>query len=280
MAEYRALAQNTYKFVTEKILLHAGNIGALNEPQKSRVKIIQNGEVLYSDIVCHGDTCTETATGSRKAATSGSGGQVQNAGAQYVTTNPVNAFCIVDGKKYSGTKNAYYLFHAKSAWVNMSSSASTTIDINATAPTFLLKVVMYVAAEGSISTKEYKIDAMAVSAVTIKGYSASYAFGYQYMGFKIAKETDDIILAISVEYDAHDITISGSGLQYSLDDGVTFADVTSGLTLEQVEHVVFKNTGNSTRNVGTTEGGTDVVSVIAGATSVAVPTVSGTWYIS
>ena len=109
-----------------------------------------------------------------------------------------------------------------------------------------------------------------------------YAYGVEFAGLRVKKEENDVVLAIEIEYPKHDITLntSFSGLQYSLDDGLTFTDVTDGTTLEQIEHVVFKNTSDLVINVGTKNGDLDVASISAGATYVAVPEADGTWYVS
>jgi hypothetical protein len=152
-----------------------------------------------------------------------------------------------------------------------------------TIPKCTLKVILYSASTKTIAANNVKVDAMTKKTFDGNGSSSSsiYITGHVWAGVYVTKSADDIVLAIEFEYPKYDITLSGTatGLQYSLDDGLTFQNVTDGLALEQIEHVVFKNTGTASVNIGTTEGGTDVATIASGKTYVAVPEAGGTWYI-
>ena len=183
--------------------------------------------------------------------------------------------------EYCGLRNSIFTFWCGAYSKTPSDTVST---IKRFVPPCTITVVKYSAAEGTIVTEAITslgIDAP-VKSVTGKTQSSNYYYPYAFshIYLTIPKIGDDIILAIEVEYPKYDITLSGTGLQYSLDDGSTFADVTNGLVLNQVEHIVFKNADTVTHNIGTTEGGADVAALASGATYVAVPTASGTWYIS
>lgn len=289
MAEYRALSQNTYKFVvtTETVFQTVGDIANPVAPQFGRIKMLENsrGVIQYYDLRPSGaglattnkGKITSTLKGTTEASSKSHAVGVLYGSGNLAVSNTA-ASCVVDGKKYYGYKNCIY----STSWVDTCGlGANTTGTLPARyAPAFKAKVLKYDSTLCAIVPVEYNITATDISAYTFSGAYGEYGCGGQCVGIYTPKTSADIILGIEIEYPKYDITIHGLGLQYSIDDGATFHDVTDGLVLEQVEHVVFKNTGNSTRLIGTTEAGSDVATIVAGATYVAVPTASGTWYIS
>lgn len=281
MAEYRALAQNTYKFVTEHILQYAGDIGTPNAPQSSRVKAVVNGQLMYLPLF---PVDTDTSTNTPGVTYSSGNASITWTGTNnwrtYGDAQTLSASVIIDGIKYYGTRNAKYVCFSRVTDVADSSSDTFSLTETISFPKGILKIVKYSSLEGTIVAEKMNFAGGTINPASCTGKSNSYYIAFQEAKFWIAKTTNDIILAISVEYPKYNITLSGTGLQYSIDDGVTFQDVTDGLVLEQVEHIILKNTDTVTHNIGTTEGGTDFANIPAGDTFLAVPTADGTLYIS
>ena len=286
MAEYKALAQNTYKFVTETIFDVVGDISTPKAPLFGRAKYINNltNSVYYAVVESRGTATTAEANelavksygDQTTALTSSSIYAGSNVNGRFLT-----AACVVDGKRYVGVRNSQYCLYKE--WASSStvgSVAATTSDV--TFPACTIKAVIYDATSGTIKTATLEAEAVTLEPYTSEGASSTAPYVYQYVYLNISKISSDIVLAIEFEYPAYDITLNDAadGLQYSIDDGITFQDVTAGVSLEQVEHIIFQNTGESARMIGTTSGGSDVCEIAAGATYVAIPTADGTWYIT
>ena len=283
MAEYKALAQNTYKFITERTLKYAGDIGTPNAPQSSKVKAFIDGKLVYLPLSPIYSTTSSSSTylGRISSTFTNAGLNGSTTQRKYGDLYYVPASVKVDGVAYYGTRNAIYACYCRVTQTSVSTSSTYELPETIDFPSGTIKVVKYSATEGTIVAAETKFSGGTLTPVTVKAASSSSnSTGCQEARFYIEKNSNDIILAISIEYPKYDITLSGTGLQYSLDDGVTFADVTSGLVLEQIEHIVFKNTDTVTHNIGTTADGVDVANIASGTTYVAVPNASGTWYIS
>lgn len=288
MAEYRALSQNTYKFVTEITLNTPMDISDPRRAIIPQLKVIVDDATIeyhtpfgakYNSSTSQGfAVSTSSGTVSSSSGTNGAKSNVIN---DYSTPNIYdNNHCVVDGVIYFGVRNSVFtLFYG--SWGNK--EAKTTAIPKRTLPTCVIKVVKYNSTAGTIITETVDVSAFTANAVaSVSGGSSTGAcpYAYSHIYLRIPKTSSDIILGMEIEYPKYDITLSGMGLQYSIDNGLTFADVTDGLTLNQVEHVVFKNTGSATKYVGTTEAGSEVATIAAGATFVAVPTASGTWYMT
>lgn len=278
MAEYKALAQNTFKFVNETILHNNGNISSPCEGNIGRVKMIDDGKAVYYIPLAPVTTstsataCSINQRGYTNKATTKPGMDTVPA---YCIITMRHGSCVVDGIGYFGLKNADFGY---SLWDTVSATYTKKHFPDGNA-----MVVMYKAATGKIEVESYPFKAATINATTeITGTTAAYGYTYQYWYIAIPKTANDIILAISIDYPKYDVAINNAkaGLQYSTDDGATFQDVADGLYLEQIEHVVFKNTGADAVNIGTTEAGTEIGTIAAGATFVAVPTADGAWFIS
>lgn len=291
MPEYRALAQNTYKFVKEVTFENCGNIHLPNLSILPCIKVIStdrssveyrplyaNASYVYSGAdVCYLDskqTYNESySSSSFKAALGG----VYSSAASFVRP-PKVVRVVVEGVTYYGQQSYAYTFN--DGFVTNSSSSSPATVKGCYLPAAKIKLVKYDAATATLAPAEWELQAKELEEYSYKG--GTYNAVARCIGIAIPKATTDIILALEIEYPKFDIAFNQgvSGLQYSLDDGLTFQDVTTNLALEQVEHVVFKNTGSVTRTIGTTADTADVATIAAGKTFVAVPTADGLWYIS
>jgi hypothetical protein len=286
MAEYKALAQNTYKFISENTLFHAGDIGHSLAPQIGRAKVLTSkGEVLYTNVAHYGrdSYATDTKCSEQNRADLSTSSAIAPIG-NYLGCTALNVSCVVDGIRYYGLKNAKYALSF--LWqTNTVRGGSITISGGNIFPAFTVKIVKYVAAGGTISVIEKKLNTVTTTEVFKQGTSGtngSYAAGYQSVLLDVEKTADDIILAISIEYEAHDLSISGTAaLQYSVDDGLTFHDVENEITLESIEHIIFKNVSDSaTCYIGTGTGLSNVASVSIGQTIALPITADVNWYIS
>lgn len=278
MAEYQALSQNTYKFVTERIFNHVGNISSNTSALSGKAKIIIDGVLSYLPIYPAG---TYSSADSRVAlqqytnTTSSGGSNFAKAGLEAVQ---FPGQCQVDGKVYYGMKNAQYRVGGASLYAGTNGSDIRIPKI--IFPGGILKVVKYSASQSSITVEEFNFSTVTGTEKTANPTSTKEAYGYYYAYIYIAKVANDVILGIEIEYPTYNIIFSGAGLQYSTDNGATFTDITSGLFLENVEHLMLKNADTISHNVGTTSSGTDIAVIAAGETVVAIPEADGTWYIS
>lgn len=288
MAEYKALAQNTYKFITETTLLHTGDIGHSLAPQIGRAKMISNtGEVLYAAGSPYKMDTEAVETNLKNLnysnGTSASSFSLFSTIGYDLYGKPMNARCFVENKWYYGLKNAQFLFYMNFGY--NSRGNTLTMEGGHIFPACTVKIVKYVAAGGSISIVEKKFNTVDVAKIEKSGVSGNTTvlpYGYQLVLLTVEKTTDDIILAISIEYDSYDITLSGEGsVQYSIDDGATYQPLTDGTVLNSVEHVFFKNTSSATTyHIGTTQGGSNIAKIDAGAFAYIPTTANATWYIS
>lgn len=288
MAEYRALAQNTIKITTEMTLYHNTELGHPLVHNYPRIKNISTdgSKVTYFSLVpsnkfVSDDNCffQKTHTTGKVNDNTSATRAIYEALKDYFT--PANAVSVyVDGVRYFGQKSAFYCNAFR--YKTQSTSKSDTVASNGTMPPAKLKTVIYSKAGDTIVITETDLDSLTTRTVDT-GYTSSYGNAAGSIeGLAIKKEENDIVLAIEVEYPKYDIKISTGldDLQYSLDDGLTFQQVTDNLELNQIEHVVFKNVGSTTRNIGTSEDPANVGTIPVGYTFVAVPEADGTWYIS
>lgn len=288
MAEYKALAQNTIKITTEMTLNHNTDLGAPLVMNYPRIKVISvDGKTVeYQNLIAsmnysHTGESDISEYHDYTGASMSSSLAEENAIRSYSAFKPSAIVPVwVDGKVYYGQKSALYNSQVLKCVRGTSSSKEYSIASTYKTPRAKLKVVLYSVSAGTIVTQETDVPAISRGTTTFKTQANFYYAYYSYLRLAVKKETNDIVLAIEVEYPKHDMTISGVGLQYSLDDGLTFQDVTDNMTLSQIEHVVFKNTSGIAKTIGTTYGGNEVGTIANGTTFVAVPEADGTWYIS
>ena len=280
MAEYKPLARHTFKFVRESIFETVGDLSAAAAPMCGKAKVIVNNELMYYPITPNSGTSAAgfsiAVADQAIGANTGSTFYPAQHAHEYIPANARLGSCIVDGKVYYGVKTAQFFLFSYSDYSTAGSGELSTKGF--VVPGGKCKVIKYLSAQKTIGADEYQINKKNGTGKTATG---AKPYAYQYVRITIPKENDDLILGIEMEYPKYDITINGAvdGLQYSVDDGATFQDVPGTLALEQVEHIVFKNTGDIPKTIGTSSGGSDVGTVSAGATLTAVPEASGTWYI-
>lgn len=292
MAEYKPLVRNTIKITTETTLYHNTDLDIGEVLVMPRVKHISadKSAVEYCGLMPTGMMVFTGTTGMTyykyytEATESKCAPHMADVKAvsDKVLTSLGATRVSVDGGTYYGYKSAVYCVPSlyTSAY-GSSTKSSATVPQNGMLPASKMKAVVYVSATQTISTHEIDNPIVMLDETAYKAINY-YPYIYVIPRFGVNKGANDVVLALEIEYPKHNVTLntSVSGLQYSLDDGLTFTDVTDGTTLEQIEHVVFKNTSDLVINVGTKNGGLDVASISAGATYVAVPEADGTWYIS
>ena len=179
MAEYKALAQNTYKFITETILHNNGNISAPCEGNYGRIKRITTNDnketIEYVPLV---PVSTEKAsTGfARSASASGtsvSGTVPLSSIPKYCRCGSMHYYCETDDKIYHGVKNAYF---ADAYFANPATEIPSR-----KYPSCYIKVVMYNCATNSIEVRSYQMSACSYGQHTPKQFtdgSTSYSFLY------------------------------------------------------------------------------------------------------
>lgn len=272
--EYKALAQNTYKFTTmvETVFNCVGDIGSPMMPAFSRMKIIEaNKEIHYEPVVPLGNTTNVAA----KSITSYAYvGNLEASKAPSFLCYPICASCVVDGKVYHGYLNARYGF-LKARIITGGSLAGPIAKKTHTAST--IKVIKYDSSLATIVNESYDfISETHNGANQLLG--ASFAQEIDEIFITIPKLADDIILGIEIEYSKYDITLyntSANTLYYSLDDGVTFKilETSKTVTLDKVEHIVFKLDSGGTRNFY--QDNIMVGTIYPQSTCVIVPTANG-----
>lgn len=130
-------------------------------------------------------------------------------------------------------------------------------------------------------TLEYVLNGLFLDALFQPSEEKVYSVALNYLNVHY---TTGSPLTIGAEfiYEKHSITFSGgnAALKYSTDDGATFAAVTDGLAINQVEHVVFRNDSSNTAYLGSTKGGRDYLVLAPGNTFAKAIEADGTWYVS
>lgn len=149
-------------------------------------------------------------------------------------------------------------------------------------PPCICRVAHYNSRDGKIETLDVAISGTDLPEENAAAVSGMYSVAMHGIDITVGMLGVSTVLGVEFVYEKYDITLSGSksNLQYSTDDGVTFADVTNGLTLDQVEHVVFRNESTGTVKIGSTAGASDYASIPAGATMAVAALAGGTWYVS
>lgn len=282
MAEYKALSQNTYKFVSERVFNAVGNISLPTAPMFGKAKVIIDNQILYNSISVFGENINSNDHDLITDSDSGSQTGIPRTYVAYVVHGmEAPGRCNAEGKAYFGLKNSSYSLVRRYSYSQTTATAPSSLN-EMLIPGGKAKIIKYAFAEGGINTEEFSFDKTVVAAAIGYKYSSAYSYTYQYAYLSVAKTSDDIILGIEIEYPKYDVTLSNivTGLQYSSDDGVTFTDVTEGLALSQIEHVVFRNTGEADIDIGTTERGSEIGTITAGSDFVAIPEADGTWYIA
>lgn len=281
MAEYRALAQNTYKFVHETTFHDVGNVSAPLAPILGKCKIIQGGSVFYNSFSTYGEMLDNEGVNLSIKKISATAQESNNYYPHwYLRSYNIPGHSVVDGKKYYGLKNARYFLFSNQKCSPSTGTAYKAICEKVTIPSGKIKIIKVLS--NTFVTEELNIPKITLDEISSQGATSKYGIAIQGVYIIVPKSSGDIVVGIEIEYPKYNITINNAkqGLQYSLDDGITFQDVTEGLELSQIEHVVVKNTGETDINIGITEGGAEIATVPAGATRVIVPEADGVCYIS
>ena len=297
--KYSAIAQNTYKFVNEVTI---GNIGDIQDPKSPRLgffKVIKGnntkkGRVLYSMPKFGNDTTSSVSNieykiGEHQLSSSDSvhgayGRMLHDATGPVrhgIPNTPETYSCKVGEDVFVGFKNSTIVVY----WISDAFTTSKTYLNHSYEETDLPKckinIVKYDAATSTVIAQSYDLEQFIDVAGTKSSTASSYNTYVRLIYMEIPKADEDLILAITVEYPKYDIKFSGSvsGLKYSIDDGLTYHDITNGLELNQVEHVLFKNTATIQKTI-TVKTDEDPIVINAECVYTLTPTENGTWYFS
>jgi hypothetical protein len=145
-------------------------------------------------------------------------------------------------------------------------------------PAFLFRRACLI---NGLETNYISVKEMGADSKTSKVYDSNVAIAYHGVIIPTGYTSRVPCLAAEAVYAKVDIAMVGSvtSYEYSLDDGETWTAATEGLVLRQVEHVMFRNAGDSTIHIGTSEGANDICTLTSNQ-YVAYSTVSATWYVS
>ena len=276
MVEYRALAQNSIKITKEITLNHNADFGEPLMPNYPRIKILSNdsSSIKYAN-----------ATPSKKlsSTTTGFANTTNATSDTYKITEDIckpcdSAHITVEGHRYWGQKSAYYTFDVSTG--QYSSTGNPGISALGTCLGGKIKTAIYSNAGETIVLTEEDLSTQLIDKFNGSTSSSKYLTRVAYLALR--KETNDVVLAIEIEYPKFDITVHNRavGIQYSLDDGATFQDMPASLEFSQIEHVIFKNTSTAVCSIGTNDGGAQIATVAAGATRVLIPESDTVYYIS
>ena len=190
--------------------------------------------------------------------------------------------CVIGGKKYYGfpctSVSAIWAVFSKSK----SGAGSHFIHLPSTyIPPCTCVILIGNASAGNISTVEYSVSSHVFEERTYQVVNSQrHGTGN---AFNIYCNPDGgLILAAEFTYPKGNITFSGvaEGLEYSLDDGVTFSSVKDGLVLKGIEHVALRNSSDGADiYVGTTDGGSEIATIGVGTTRYIATPSSATWYV-
>lgn len=296
MAEYRALAQNTQKFVTEVTLHNAGDVTQPTAPRIGQLKVLTDNEskVVYaslSPIINNYFAARENGISEVSVQNSA---ENPNVGAVYLYQVLNTAFnnstlldtvggctrATVDGVDYYGLKSGSFYVYPRAS--DGDKGKTPAIIPRIVIPTVKAKVVLYNACTKTIVGNEYDCSGLSMSDLVYSGTVSSSYYGYMYRFglFNIQKGNHDLVLAVDFEYPKYNITMSGSGLDYSLDDGLTFRTLDGSADIpEAIEHIIVRNNSKVIVNIGTAAGNFDVTQLGVGATKVIVPNADGNWFV-
>lgn len=287
--EYKALAQNTLKVITETTVKYNGAIGLPDVLNIPRIKMISpdGASVHY---LCLNPSSVNVWTGetgifqhkyitSYKPTTKDAAVNLVYTDCKKYTDTAEACNAAVDGIRYYGQKSA--LYSSSLRYKVNDNGILAEIKSRGVFPACMVRAVLYSQAGNTIVSKETSVDSFTPDTVAPVNNTSYYA-AYSIEGLAIKKEENDIVIAIEIEYPKHDISLSGNagGLQYSLDDGATFHNVGGGFSAEQIEHIIFKNPDATEHVIGTDITKSDIATIDAGGTKVVIPTTDGAWVVS
>lgn len=288
--KYSAIAQNTYKFINEVTI---GNIGDIQDPKSPRLgyfKVISNNNAQTAKVsYCMPkfgvdlNSTSETVTYQL--------GHNYNSGANYgydglgamfsLIGSPVRHFfpnvpetykVEVNGETYFGFKNCPLIIHCIGCNYQQNKAYLNWSYGNTVIPKCKVNIVKYDATTQTIVAQSYDMSEFTDPAGKMTSSTSSYYSYCRIIWLNIPKAQEDLILAVTVEYPKYDVTINGgNSVQYSIDDGLTYNDLSgNSMKLDQIEHVMFKNTDTINHTITRADG--TVVTIIPSAIYVLTPT--------
>ena len=150
-------------------------------------------------------------------------------------------------------------------------------------PPCICRIQYYNPDTAKITTEEHTINGTPLEAREYNASSGQYSVVQNHLSVNYGYGAGEgILLGCEFVYSAYNLTLSGGAgkVQVSTDDGATFKDVTDGMVLQDVEHVVFKNVSSSLVKIGTSSGGSQLGSLGVGAVMVMPVTAADVWYLS
>lgn len=297
--KYSAIAQNTYKFVNEVTI---GNIGDVQDPKSPKIgcfKVISKNNTYQAKVAYYTARPTIYTSSSDETVnlkvysnyvTSSTNsydavGRLISTNSQYIPnlfpSLPQSYKCVIDGEEYYGTKACPFLVHIVSLGHTTTNKEYLSWDCGETVlPACNLNVVKYDAATSTLIAQTHSLDEFVDSPEYKSSSSSSYMCWGRIIVLNVPKADEDIIIALTVEYPKYDITINNSanGMQYSIDDGITYQDITSDLQLSQIEHVMIKNTDVNNHTIALDD--ENVITITSGCVYVATPKTNATWTIA
>lgn len=186
--------------------------------------------------------------------------------------NPETERFVCDGKVYDAHK---YCTDIVALWDHIYQNGEAHTPL-VRIPPCLCRIALYHVASKTIETQEYVLNDLFIAEQYQPKVDSKYTVALGYLNVHFAAGGYYPIGAEFV-YEKHNVTFSGgnAALKYSTDDGVTFASVTDGLTLNQVEHVVFQNESSETLFLKLTDGNS--VNLTPGCTFAVVVEEDVTW---
>ena len=196
MAIYRAVGQNTYKFVTETNFTLSQDLTVPNRAYGfPMIKYYSSSNssvlcgVLYPSARYSAASSFKVVNQYAYVITNASGSVSNNNFCSYKQQNDIEE-CTVDGNKYYGTKSPCFVLD-----LTILNTSSNTLKYYIKPVTY--KVVKYQASSGTIVIEEYTIS----SEQTLSTYSASSGYySSNWLELYIPKQSDDIILAIETTF--------------------------------------------------------------------------------
>lgn len=194
-------------------------------------------------------------------------------------TNPIVPIqqITVDGKIYDAyagcTGIVSYWF--TSAYQNAVASPAVYL------PPCVCRIAGINASTSQIEIQEYTID-NTITSVMQPATTTNGAVNVAAGNLFVTTSGLSYILGAEFIYEKHNIMFSGNiaSLKCSEDEGVNFSQVTNNMNILDAEHIVLRNDGSETINIGSTSGGSDIVTISSGQTIVVPLTSDGTWYVS
>lgn len=200
MAEYRALAQNTYKFINETTISTEST--DLFSPYGTKLgcvpikKILGSTSTPLEPIIYMQLSPTYCDISPKLSASNAELKKYSGTSTPSYNQTPTPSSVIVDGTTYYGFKNASYDFYWGSGY--SSSGATSSTYYGCQSQPMKINVIKYVNSSQTIVNETYNLETNNLNS-SIKGTSTQSATGYILCYLTVPKATNDIILSITVE---------------------------------------------------------------------------------